>query len=275
MAMQHSSTADSFTPTDYGNLVDLAVKAKSIAGQSATTVTTDKVTINFPKWVADPAVSWLAELATITATDGSTGEVVVTPKKVGGITRVSRELAGDSSPAIGDIVGGALANQVGRSLDAAYLGNTVTNGPSGLLSAAYTAVDTGASLTNLDPFISARYAAVAAGSELTSWIVRPAIAEVVSKLKTATGSNQSLIQFVEDGITIAGLPVLVSDQVDALTLFWGVPKAHVVLVLRQGTEVISSKDSGFYNDAIDIRAIARYGVGFLNAPGVVRGYDAP
>jgi hypothetical protein len=52
--------------------------------------------------------------------------------------------------------------------------------------------------------VQARYAAVAAGSELTNWIVRPAIAESLSKLKVQSGSNQSLLQFVEDGITVTG-----------------------------------------------------------------------
>ena len=68
----------------------------------------------------------------------------------------------------------------------------------------YTTVDTGGSLTKLDAFVCARYAAQAEGSTLTSWIVRPAVAEALSKLKVETGSNQTLLQFVEDGITVAG-----------------------------------------------------------------------
>lgn len=139
----------------------------------------------------------------------------------------------------------------------------------------YTAVDTVASLTNLDPFVSARFAALSHGSELTNWIVRPAVAESLSKLKVQTGSNQSLIQFVEDDLKVVGLPVLVSDQVDASTLFWGIPKARVVTVLRKGTEVVASKDSAFANDAVDIRAIARVGFAFLQPAAVVRLYDAP
>jgi hypothetical protein len=51
--------------------------------------------------------------------------------------------------------------------------------------------------------------------------------------------------------------VVVSDQVDANTLIWSIPKDHFVAVLRQGTEVETSIDAGFYNDAVDIRAIAR------------------
>ncbi len=61
--------------------------------QAATVVQTDKVKVNFPLWESDPAVNWLAELGTIIATDGQTGEVEVTPKKVGGISRVSSEAA--------------------------------------------------------------------------------------------------------------------------------------------------------------------------------------
>jgi hypothetical protein len=85
--------------------------------------------------------------------------------------------------------------------------------------------------------VSACYAALNHGSTLTNWIMRPAIAEALSNLKTASGSNQSLLQFVDDAIVVTGLPVLVSDQVDADTLFRGVPKALVVFVQRKGATV--------------------------------------
>lgn len=272
MTMLHTTTADAFTPEDFGDLVDLAVKAKSIATRTGTVVGTDKIKINFPVWVSDPAVGWYAENATISETDGATDEVVCTPFKIAGITPVSNELADDSAPAIAELVGKGLANQVIRTLDAAYLGNTTTNGASGLLSAAYTTVDTGASLTNLDPFIEARFAAEDEGSTLTSWIVRPAIAKALSQLKIQSGSNQSLLQFVDDGILVAGLPVLRSNQVDASTLFWGIPKDHVNVVVRKGTRV--EKFPNVYKDGQLLRVTARYGIAFTNEPGIVRGYDA-
>jgi hypothetical protein len=77
----------------------------------------------------------------------------------------------------------------------------------------YTNVDVpGATLSNLDAFIQARYAVVANGGEIASWLVRPAVAEAVSKLKVASGSNQNLVQFVNNWMLIAGVPVLISDQ---------------------------------------------------------------
>src|SRR5260370_42514215 len=84
MALQHSNTADAWTPADYGKLVNLAVQAKSIAFHATTAHQTDKVKVNFPLWVSDPAVAWYNELDTIAATDGATGEVVCTPAKTAG-----------------------------------------------------------------------------------------------------------------------------------------------------------------------------------------------
>lgn len=100
----------------------------------------------------------------------------------------------------------------------------------------------------------------------------PATAEALSKLKVQSGSNQSLISFVEDDLRVVGLPVVVSDQVDAATLFWGIPKDHVVLVLRQGTKV--ERFDNVKQDGKWIRAVSRLGIAFLNPAGVVRGYDA-
>jgi hypothetical protein len=85
----------------------------------------------------------------------------------------------------------------------------MTKGPSGVQSISYTPVGTGSGLTNLDPLVEARYAAIAAGSELSSWIVSSETAEMISKLKVSTGSNQSLLESVEDGMRVADLHVLV------------------------------------------------------------------
>jgi HK97 family phage major capsid protein len=268
----HSNTADAFTPEDFGGLVNLAVQAKSIAANSATVFGTDKVKVNFPLWVSDPTVGWYSELDTIATTDGSTDEVECTPTKTAGLFLLSNELKDDSDPSVADLAGAALANQIARAIDAAYFAEATAKGPGGLLGVEYTTVDTGASLTNLDAFVSARYAALAAGSTLTNWIVRPAVAEALSKLKVETGSNQSLLQFVDDGIVVAGLPVLVSDQVDEDTVFWGVPKAHVMFVQRKGTAV--ERFPNVAQDGTWIRAISRLGLAFLNEAGVVRGWNS-
>lgn len=272
LSTTQANISSAFLPDAYGDLVNLAVKAKSIAANSATFITTNKHKFNVPVWKSDPSVAWYNELDTIAESDGATDEVEVIPTKTAGLTLVGNESVEDTDPAIAEQIGAALANQIARAADKAYFANTTTKGPNGLLSLDYSTVDTGATVANLDPFVSARYKAVANGSTLTSWIVSPTTAETLSNLKIATGSNQSLLQFVDDGIVVAGLPVLVSDQVDADTVAWGIPREHVLFVQRTGTTV-----QQFHNVQQDgrwIRAVSRIGFAFVNEPGIVRLYDA-
>lgn len=275
MSMNHPSTHDAFTPQDFGKLLNTELESESVALQVSTVVKTDKVSITFPIWDEDPAVNWLTELGTITATDGNTEGVTVTPSKVGGITRLSNELAEDSSPAVAELAVRGLVNQISHAADTAFTGNTTANAPSGLLSIASTAVDTGAEIENTDPFVAAVFAAKRVGAKLTHWLMNPSVAEVLAKIKRADTSNESLIEFDARGeLTVLGLPVLTLPSVDAATMFWGIPSDRVVTVLRKDAEVSRSKDSGFYNDALDVRAITRVGVGFLHEAAVIRGFDA-
>lgn len=269
MSMKRTDQAQSWLPEDFGAMLDLAVQAKSIAAQAATVFSTDKQKVGFPLWVADPAVGWYSELDEITAADGDTDEVVVTPSKTAGLTLLSNELADDSDPAIADQVAAALANQIAQAVDTAFFADTTAKANNGLLSLLTAAVvDPGAALSNLDPFVSARYAAEAHSAKVSAWLMAPSTAEALSKLKTASGSNQPLLQFVEDGITVAGLPVLTSTHVDADTVAWGIDKTQVQYVLRKGTTV--ERFDSITNDGLYLRAISRVGFGFLNPAGVVR-----
>lgn len=275
MSMVRSGQAAAWLPEDFGSLLDLVVQEKSVAAQVSTIFGTEREKVNFPLWVSDPAVGWYNELDEISLTDGDTDEVVVVPSKTAGLTLLSNELAEDSDPAIADQTAEALANQIAGAIDTAFFAATTAKGPDGLLSlvdeddaALYQEVDPGASLSNLDPFISARYAAEKNSANLTHWLVTPDTAEALSKLKTATGSNQSLLQFVDDGITVAGLPVVTSTHVDASTTAWGVDKRQLRYVLRRGTTV--ERFPSVTNDGLYVRAKSRIGQGFLNPAGVVR-----
>ena len=62
--------------------------------------------------------------------------------------------------------------------------------------------------------------------------------------------------------------------VDSTTVGRGIDSSRTVTVLRKSAEVTRSKDSGFYNDALDVRAITRAGFGFLHPGSVVGIYDA-
>lgn len=277
MALQHSVIADAWTPADFGAALDLEIAAQAIAfNPSVSTVFgTDKVKAHFPLWKKDPEVAWVPELGTIPQDDGETDEVTVIPSKIGAISRVSAEAAEDSDPAIAEQVAKGLARQIAEGIDKAFFGNTVTNGPSGLLSTDYTAIDTGAMFTNLDSFLAAVFAAENVGAQLTAWAMHPTVAEAVSKIKVAASDNRTLLSYDNRGLTIVGLPVIVSRHIDSTTLAWGISASRNRTVLRKGTTVDRSKDTGFANDAIDIRGLSRVGFGFLQEAANVRLYNVP
>jgi HK97 family phage major capsid protein len=277
VAVLNSNLQTAWTPEQYGQLIDVVIAEKSIAFQAGTVIQTANESIRFPMLTADPAVGWYAENTQITLTDPTTNELVVTPKAVKGLTQISNEAAEDSNPAVAEQVGRSLARSIAKKVDAAFFGNTVTNGPSGLLSlAGVNVIDTGTvTLTSLDPFHEAKAAALADGAELTHFILAPDVALTLSKAKQESSSNVGLLDStgVADGTTIAGVPVLVSTDVAAGNA-WGIDASQILVVQRTGTTVVKSFDAAFDYDAVQVRATARISFGFPNPAGVVRLHDA-
>lgn len=271
MATTTATTANAWLPEDFGGMLDLVVQAKSVAARASTVFGTTKNTVNFPTWVADPAVAFYNELDTIAETDGDTDEVAVPVYKTAGLVLVGNETADDTTPAIADQIAHALANQIAKAVDAAFFANTTSKAFDGLLAKASTAVDTGASLTNLDSFIAGRYTAETNGAHLTHWLMDPSTAQTLSLLKRQSGSNESLLEFVEDGMRIAGLPVITSTDVDSATFAFGIDSTQQRYVLRKGTVV--ERFPSVTNDGTYVRAITRVGWNTLNPAGIVRLYD--
>jgi HK97 family phage major capsid protein len=280
MAVLDSGLQRAWKPEDYGQLIDNVIEAKSIAFRAGTKVSTGAESIRFPLLTADPATGWYVEGTQISLTDPTTNELVVVPKKVAGLTQISNEAAEDSNPAVADQIGQSLGRSIAKKIDAAFFTATTTNGPSGLpsLSASYNVIDTGTiTFSSLDPFHEGKAAALADGADVSVWILAPDVALTLSKTKQlASGSNVGLFDStgIGDGVTLAGVPVLVSTDVAAGNA-WGLDSSQVLIVQRTGTKVVRSADAVFDYDAIQVRATARISFGFANPAGVVRLYDAP
>jgi HK97 family phage major capsid protein len=108
------------------------------------------------------------------------------------------------------------------------------------------------------------------------FILAPDVALILSKAKQLDpGSNVGLLDQngVGDGVTLAGVPVLVCTDVAAGNA-WGLDGSRVLVVQRTGTQVVRSGDSAFDYDATQVGATARISGGFTNPAGVVRLYDA-
>ena len=73
---------------------------------------------------------------------------------------------------------------------------------------------------------------------------------------------------MEDGVTVAGLPVLTSTHVDSDTVGWGIDSTQLRYVIRKGTTF--ERFPSVTNDGQWVRAISRVGLGYLNESGIVR-----
>lgn len=142
MSMTNAGNPALLRPEDVGALIIQPVAAASVAMQVGTIVRTTSPSYRLPIITGDATAGWFAEGAEITPSDASTNEVDVVPKKVAGLSIISRELANDSSPQAAQVVGESLARDIARRIDAAFFAAATSNGPAGLLSITPSTVDT-------------------------------------------------------------------------------------------------------------------------------------
>lgn len=272
MALTTSGGASILTPEQVGALVIRPLMEQSVAAQVSTVVQTSSHDFRVPVVSADPAAAWTAEGAEITATDPTITEIVVTPKKLAGLTVISNELAADSSPAALQVVGDGLVRDLKRKIDAAYFANTTTNGPAGLQSVSSTAVDGGDTWTNLDWAEAAKSAAETVHTTITAFAASPATALKLAQLKEQTGSNKNLLGSDPTTVgsrVIGGVPLYTSPSI-ADDIVWGIPKPHSIFVLRQDASVVTDTSVYFTSDRVAVRATLRASFGFTYPAAVVK-----
>ncbi|WP_330359216.1 phage major capsid protein [Mycobacteroides abscessus] len=278
MTLLTTSTNGALLPNEIGSLIVQPVRQMSVALSVATIVTTSAHEHRVPIVKGDAGAAWVAEGAEITASDADFDEIVVQPQKVAGLSIISRELAEDSSPSAQAAVGEGLAQSIANKVDAAFFGDTVANGPSGLLSVAgVQTVDTGGTIANTDPFAEALSLAETAGAVVTSFVAHPSTILQLSKVKKQTGSNEPLLGYDASQPTqrqVLGVPLIPSPAV-AVGDVWAIPAAKVVIVLRDDVRLEVDRSRYFESDRIGVKATMRVGVAFPHPAAIVRLFDAP
>ncbi|ANZ27230.1 capsid protein [Rhodococcus sp. WB1] len=283
-----SADVSGLLPDTIGELMVQPVTAASVAMQVAAVVTTGTHTYRVPIVTEDPTAAWTAEGAEISPSDATLAELTVTPRKVAGLTIISRELANDSSPQAQEIVGQGLARDIAKQIDAAFFGTNVTNAgppvvrndnqPTGLLDlTGYQSVDTAASITNTDPFAEALSKAEQVGATITAFVAHPTTVLTLAKVKKATGSNEPLLgndPTAPTKRTVLGVPLHSSPAVAAGDI-WAIPIERVQVVLREDVTLDVDASAYFSSDRIGVRATLRVGFAFPHEAAVVRLHDVP
>lgn len=237
------TNSSAILPPEFGALVQGPIEATSLAFNPAvaTVIQTNTHELRIPILAADPIAAWTTEGAEIETSAPALAEVNLYFAKVAGLTSITREMANDSSPAAQSIAGDGLARDIARKIDAAFFGDLEAPAPSGLGSITPTKVD--GVLDSLDVFAEAIAAAKTQGASVTSFVVNPADALTVRKLKTATGAITPLLgpdATTVTGSQVFGIPMLESTDVPVGTA-WAIDANAVTVGQRQGIELAVSE----------------------------------
>jgi HK97 family phage major capsid protein len=281
--MAFSSTLSTLTGTQVGPLLVEPLRKESIAFQVTTVLETSQTKYRIPKITSDPSADWIGPNEEIEPSEAAGDEVVIEPEKIAGITYLANELVHDSNPDAARQVGLGLAGDIARKVDATFFGPWVTDPeapsfnahrPAGLESIAHAnlqRIDANPA-SSIDPWTDGFYAAEAQGATVAAWVTTPAVALALAKLKTGTGSNATLLDFVDGRRTIHGAPVFISPFVTTGTV-WGIPRARVFTVLRKDTEITIDKSVRFHHDQTAVRGIMRVAFGYPHTDPIVKIVD--
>ncbi|MDW5610663.1 phage major capsid protein [Mycolicibacterium sp. D5.8-2] len=279
MSFLSTNAAGILTPEVVHDLIVQPTQEASVAMSTATAVPTGSHEFTFPVLVDDASAAWYNEGEDMTLTDPNVDELVARPKKIASLTKVSRELAEDSSPEATALVGASVARDIARKIDRAWFAASTPKGPSGLRSLIGSAgAVEGGPYTNADPLAEAISLIEQTGSTPTAFVGSAGTVLALSKLKKATGSNEPLLspnlatgatQRIERqllGVKMWTVPDTVLDEDEV----WAYDRSKVFVVLRRDVDLAVDPSFFFGSDSLAVRCTMRIDFAFPHAASVVR-----
>lgn len=242
-------------------ILSCATRAGSVEG--------DDVAVRVPWCEPDDTVGIVAEGAPIPENDPDLNETVLFTKKIATLKAFSREQL--AQPQAATLVQDALRDSVTKAADRIFLNNPTpvppAVGPAGILE---DTIEGGVLGANLDKVTDAVALIEGAGGQATHIITSPAMWSTVSKMKTATGSNASLVGAGTEAAQrrLLGLPVLTSSAMPAGEL--AVINKNWILSALGVVQVARSEHAYFGNDSVGIRVIWRIGFAAMRLEAVVK-----
>ncbi|BBX69013.1 phage major capsid protein [Mycolicibacterium psychrotolerans] len=278
MTFLSSSAAGILKPEEVHALIVQPTQEASVAMSTATVVPTSSAEFRFPVVTDDAGTAWYNEGEDITLTDPTVDELVARPKKIASLTKVSRELAEDSSPEATALVGASVARDMARKIDQAWFAASTPKGPAGLASLIGTAgAVPGGSYANADDFAEAISLIEQTGSTPTAFVANASTVLALSKLKKASGSNEPLLspnlatgatQRIERqllGVRLWTTPDTALDDDEV----WAYDRSKVFVVLRKDVDLQVDPSFFFGSDSLAVRCVMRLDFAFPHAASVV------
>jgi HK97 family phage major capsid protein len=204
-----------------GSFIEL-LRSKLVAAAAGVQIMSGLVgNVAIPKETADPTGYWIeTEGNPPTESQGTVGQVTLSPKNVAAWVDITRNLMKQSAPAADGIVLSSLVKVLARMIDLSVFHGTGANGqPTGIATAASGAF-TGATFSWILA-ISALTDVMNANAEKPgmNWVCNPTSWGVLKTREKGTAGYP--VYLCGDDDRMAGFPVLTSTQITAAYLFFG------------------------------------------------------
>lgn len=249
--MSLTTTSGLVAPALHEQLVITPVREFSAPALAFQNHRTHQSVYQVNKLTDDATAAWTAEGATITASDPAFAQVEETLRKVAGFVVLSNEMWAGASPDALVTAAASLSRDVIRKINAAVFAETQVTGATKAVGV--TATELALDKTNLDSFLAGIAAIKTQGGTPSAIVINPALALELKQLKTATGSNQYLIQnngsLSIDGVRVLEVPSVATDVAY-------VTDSRNVLVLGEGQTFVDPY-SHSQSDQVAVRATQR------------------
>ena len=237
-----------------------------VLASGATRITTAQRIIHVPRITADGSAAWYSELEEIGAGDPTGDELIMQPKKVAALTKLSDEVVTDSSPSVLDAVGTSMTRAVALVADRAFLGGAGGKAPLGVFGQAGQHV---AGPIDIDHLIDAAGLVSDVGGAARVAYVNPADFTALQKAKDLQDRPLLTPDFSGGpSSTVYGLALWATKGVAAGTALVCDP-AQIVVCVRSDPTVAVSTDALFTQDGAVCRVIARVDCGVNDPNGLV------
>lgn len=211
---QDTTTQSKIVPDDYraDQFIGLFRNSMVMRSLGARVLSGLRGDVVIPKQTGASAAYWLAEGDSLTESNPTFDTIKMTPKHVGALASMSRQLLQQANPSIEQLVRDDFVSVIGLAIDKAMIHGLAANDePVGILNT--TGIQTG-SLATLDWEAVIALLEKLALQNLTpnAMITHPAVA---TALRTTLKDSVAGAEYLMQGGNMAGVPVNVTNQLDA------------------------------------------------------------
>lgn len=207
-ATQSSIVPDDYRPDQFIGLLRNAMVMRSLGARVLTGLRGDTV---IPSQTGAHTAYWVAEGDSLTESNPTFSSIKLTPKHVGALSSISRQLLQQANPSIEQLIRDDFVQVIGLAIDKAMIHGLAANDePVGILNT--TGIQTG----NLATLSWAAVVELLEALELenispNAIVTHPTAATI---LKTTLKSTTAGAEYLMEGGRMAGLPVNVTNQMD-------------------------------------------------------------